>query len=161
MRRNLWCEWWLLVSLFAGQVWGGVGEVTVANPVSPTNVTFLWDASPDASVTGYKLWVCDWDTNRLFGVDVALALTATVAGMPTHPVKIYVIAYNSAGTESDPSNILEMNLPVSPVLRVEAILQVDNGGGFTNAVTMGIFDMGDVVGSGSYRVKLIASPLAL
>ncbi|MGV1047677.1 MAG: hypothetical protein ACOYD4_04010 [Solirubrobacterales bacterium] len=157
--RTVLSAWWLLLGLFAGQVWGGDGG-TNAIPVSPTAVTFLWDASPDASVTGYTLHVCDWDTNRLFGVNVGMALTATVGNMPTQPLKIYVIAYNSAGTESDPSNILEMNLPAAPVLRVEAILQVDKGGGFTNAVTMGIFDLGEQVGAGSYRVVLNAKPIS-
>lgn len=158
--RLVFSWWWLLMaSLFAGHVWGGVGEVTVASPVSPTSVTFLWDASPDASVTGYTLYVCDWNTNRLFGINVSTALTATVDGLPVQPLKVYVVAYNAAGTESIPSNILEMNLPKNPTLRVEAVLQVDQGSGWTNAVTMGVYDLGEAVGSGLYRVQLNAKPL--
>jgi hypothetical protein len=120
----------------------------------------LWDASPDASVIGYALYWAEDNSAVTNRIDVGQVLTATVAGLPPTRLAVFVVAYNSVGTESVPSNILELNLPVSPVLRVEAILQVDNGGGFTNAVTMGIFDLGETVGSGLYRVVMAAKPLA-
>lgn len=66
--------------------------------------TFAFDASPDASVTGYKLhWGAD--TNNLGNiVDVGLSRTNTIEHA-SYPIAATCTAYNDAGDESVPSNM--------------------------------------------------------
>lgn len=80
---------------------------SVAAAGTPTNglrTTFVFDASPDASVTGYKL---HWgsDTNSLNQVvDVGLNRTNTIEHA-SYPIAATATAYNADGDESVPSNM--------------------------------------------------------
>lgn len=77
---------------------------TIAAAETPMlHTTFAFDASPDASVTGYKLhWGAD--ANNLGNiVDVGLSRTNTIEH-DSYPIHAMATAYNAAGIESVPSN---------------------------------------------------------
>ena len=91
----------------------GPGDVLVRRAIAPPvasdakPVTLAWSPSPDATVTGYKLYhgeVSGTQTNKL---DVGTALTATLANLRAGATYFFfATAYDANGTESVPSNFV-------------------------------------------------------
>jgi hypothetical protein len=75
-------------------------------PLRPS-ATLAWDASPDATVIGYKLYsgiVGGLQTNVL---DAGSALTLTVSNLQAGATYFFfATAYNAEGIESEPSNVV-------------------------------------------------------
>ena len=78
------------------------------------SVTLDWMPSSDSKVTGYYLYhgaVAGTLTNRMA---VGLALTATVSNLPANATYfLFVTAHDSAGRESDPSNLISFTPAIS------------------------------------------------
>lgn len=71
------------------------------------SVGLIWDASPDQTVTGYALYYAPVNASMTNRVDVGTPTETSVTNL-TEGVSywFFVTAYNSVGTESDPSNVL-------------------------------------------------------
>lgn len=148
--KKLFGAWWLIAGLFAGGVWGSRAE---------NQVGFAWDASPSPNV-GYRLKVADSNDVVRFTIDVGPELTCSVSNLPPELFHVWVVAYYQAQpeVESDRSNLIVFQVPAAPTaVRLEAVLQVNQGTGWTNAMTMGVYDVGSKVGSGIYRVAMTAA----
>lgn len=78
-------------------------------------VTLAWSASPDGSVTGYKVYygeVANSQTNQL---DVGQVLTASVPNLqPGVTYFFFATAYDASRIESVPSNLITYTPVVSP-----------------------------------------------
>jgi hypothetical protein len=84
--------------------------------------TLAWNSSSDISVTGYALYygmTGSGVTNRL---DVGTAQTATLSNLTVFSnYFFYVVAYNAAGVESAPSNLLLYSPPALTRLRLSQL----------------------------------------
>lgn len=76
--------------------------------MSPSqSVTLAWSPSPDVTVTGYNLYWWRTSTSVTNKVDVGLSLTTTVSNLLAgRTYGFFATAYDSAGTESEPSNFV-------------------------------------------------------
>lgn len=83
----------------------------LATGVHAASVTLAWDASPDASVTGYKLHWGTSSNNYTMSTNVGAVLTTTVSTL-TNGVTYYFVAtaYN-VDVESDYSNMVSYRPP--------------------------------------------------
>lgn len=79
-----------------------------------------WNANKEADLAGYRIRS---STNTMTGtnsgrwqreVDVGLSSTNTIT-ISNKPTFLHVIAYNSMGLQSDPSNELQVDWPDAPV----------------------------------------------
>lgn len=81
--------------------------VLLAGAAQATSVTLAWSASPDASVTGYRIYygaTAGGTTNR---VEVGPALTCTVSNLVAGTnYFFFATAYDGLGVESEPSNTI-------------------------------------------------------
>lgn len=87
--------------------------------VGPGHVTLAWDASPDASVTGYAILQGTSSGTWPVRIDVGTALTVRVSNLLDAATYFWVaIAYTAEGVESLPSNEVSANIaPGSPFSR--------------------------------------------
>ncbi len=91
-----------------------------------TSVGTAWDASPDSTVSGYKLYysVTSGTYNATNSIDVGSVLTYKLTRSTLVPgTKLYfsVTAYTAAGLESDFSNEISILIPRPPItLRMTA-----------------------------------------
>ena len=69
------------------------------------NCTLPWDASSDSTIAGYRLRYGTTSGNPSQSIDVGKTTNRTVSNL-TDATRYYftVVAYNSAGLESQPSN---------------------------------------------------------
>jgi Fibronectin type III domain/Divergent InlB B-repeat domain len=75
-------------------------------------VNLAWDASPDSTITGYKVRYGTTSGNPNQTVTVGIVTTATVTSLSDATTYYFtVLAYNSAGTESRPSNQVSYRTP--------------------------------------------------
>lgn len=74
-------------------------------------ITLAWDASPDAEVTGYRLYFGPASATYTNTVDIGAKLTTDVTLTPG-TFYFVVTAYTAQGLESDPSN--EISYSVRP-----------------------------------------------
>jgi hypothetical protein len=76
------------------------------------SVTLAWDASPDATVTGYAVYygeASDTLTNR---VEAGDALTVAVTNLvAAHTYWFVAVAYDGDALESEPSNMISYQVP--------------------------------------------------
>jgi hypothetical protein len=85
------------------------------------SVTLAWDASPDAGVTGYRIYCGTNSRSYGWSTNVGLVLTQTVV-LP-YPARCYLAAtaLDAYGAESDYSNeVIIGGKPVAPVLHGES-----------------------------------------
>jgi fibronectin type 3 domain-containing protein len=72
---------------------------------SAANVTLAWDASPDPSVTGYRVYYGGASGTYTNSLQVGNVTTTTVSNLLLGATYYFAAtAYDSAGTESDFSN---------------------------------------------------------
>ena len=75
------------------------------SPVLAKNVTFVWDPSPDTSVTGYILYYGNFSGNYSESINVGANTFVTVPNLVPGKTDFFVVtAYNAAGVQSAPSN---------------------------------------------------------
>jgi hypothetical protein len=76
------------------------------------SVNLAWDRSTDATATGYKVYYTDVATGTKSAVNAGNGTTSTVTGLvESKSYSFYVVAYNSSGTESVPSNLINYTVP--------------------------------------------------
>jgi hypothetical protein len=113
--------WWCAVLMVCGQV-PAFAQLFLLSQRPATNATSAvvplgWNPSPDTNVTGY--WLCwglsnDACTNRL---DVGESTSGTVAGLAPDVIYYFtVVAYDNAGDEAPPSNMVMY--PPGPTLKI-------------------------------------------
>jgi hypothetical protein len=69
------------------------------------SVRLAWDASPDVTVTGYRLYMGMQSRNYTNSATVGNTLTATIANLlPSRTYYFGAVAYDANGMESDFSN---------------------------------------------------------
>jgi len=83
--------------------------VAVAAKPSQPNVTLEWTLSPDASVTGYKVYRVEKDTTLAY--DAGLANRYTVPLIKNHTYGFFVTAYNNSKRESAPTETIVYTAP--------------------------------------------------
>ena len=93
-------------------------DVVVSNP-PPSNplygsVTLAWDASPDATVTGYRIYLGPSTGNYTNSIAVGNTLTATLTNL-LQGTRYYfaATAYDNSGVESVFSNEVNYQIPVT------------------------------------------------
>lgn len=84
------------------------------------DVRVRWDANKEGDLAGYRLRVSTntmtgtnssrWTKEFDFGLSTTNKITVT-----NRPTFLHVIAYNTAGLESDPSNEVKVDWPAAPV----------------------------------------------
>ncbi|MGD0261291.1 MAG: fibronectin type III domain-containing protein [Verrucomicrobiota bacterium] len=128
--------WWCAILMACGQVPACAQLFLVASPAA-TNapasglVALGWNPSPDTNATGYFLcWGLSSDacTNLL---DAGDSTSATVAGLATNAAYYFsVVAYDSMGDESPPSNEISYSPPsaVITLLVTNLLLSADSEG---------------------------------
>src|SRR5881628_406268 len=71
------------------------------------SVTMAWDRSSDSTVTGYKLYYTDVATGTTSANNAGNVTSNTVSGLvDSKTYSFNVVAYNSSGVESVPSNVI-------------------------------------------------------
>jgi hypothetical protein len=88
--------------------------VALATPLSANQpVTLTWDASPDATVVGYRLYVAVAGASNRTALDVGKHTDVTLTNLLEATSYLFqVTAYNEDGIESDPSNALICTVPL-------------------------------------------------
>jgi hypothetical protein len=85
-------------------------------------VIFEWDRSPEAEVTGYKLYCGTVSGNYTHVYDAGNATEISVPGLiSTLTYYVAVTAYNSAGLESEPSEEIVVTVPEPPDLSISNV----------------------------------------
>ncbi|MGV3533556.1 MAG: fibronectin type III domain-containing protein, partial [Chthoniobacteraceae bacterium] len=78
---------------------------TAVRAESSQSVTLEWDSSPDADVTGYRLWYGTSAGSYQHSVEVGKTTSASIPNLAdAQTYFIVVTALNAAGLESEPSN---------------------------------------------------------
>jgi hypothetical protein len=119
------------LSLFLATFTTSIAEEFIGCPV-----TLAWDASPDASVTGYALYYGLADESVTNRVDVGPAQSVTLTNLyAVSNYFFYVVAYNVLGMESVPSGVLTYSPLALTKLRMSTledgstVLQFRSGAG--------------------------------
>jgi hypothetical protein len=88
--------------------------VALVTPLAAAQrLTLMWDPSEDPSVTGYKVYYEEVGSGITNVVDAGESNTVTLTNLaPTLTYRFYVSAYNAEGLESDPSNVLQLTIPL-------------------------------------------------
>jgi hypothetical protein len=85
----------------------------------PVNVTLAWDASPDASVTGYRVYFGIAPEQYTNSVTVGTATTVTISNLvPRTRYYFAATAFDATGVESDFSNEANWPLPLTNFVTV-------------------------------------------
>jgi len=96
-------------------------RVSAAALVLLPSVTLIFDASPDASVTGYRIYYGIGEMTN--SVDLGLELTGQIGNLvPGETYRFVAVSYNVLGQESVPSNEVSYIVPVPTVPAVVIIL---------------------------------------
>src|SRR3990167_2346822 len=134
-------------------------------------IVLQWDAPAPGGVSpvGYYLHRVTAEaavTNILTSVDLGLTLTNKLT-LPAGVHQLAVSAYALSGTNkirSDLSNIIQVDVPAAPVLRLKSVLQVStNNSVWIPHTIMGEYLVGDLPEKAFWRVALsadLASSLA-
>jgi hypothetical protein len=80
-------------------------------------VSLAWDPSPDASVTGYRVYCINVTLGHTNQIDVGNTNFCVITNLAeAQTYAFYVTAYDGSGLESDPSNTLEFTVPLGPIV---------------------------------------------
>ena len=80
----------------------------IARTAAPASISLAWDPSADSTVTGYTLYFGLTPSGPTNSVDVGNVTITTITGLTAGTTYFFfVTAYNAAGLESDPSNVIE------------------------------------------------------
>src|SRR5580765_7852459 len=108
---NYSCRLWITTRLFLL----GLGALLAAwSPLAQAtqSVTLAWNRSTDSTATGYKLYYTDVSTGTTSAINAGNVNSNTVSGLvDAKTYSFYVVAYNSSGVESVPSNAINYTAP--------------------------------------------------
>lgn len=115
-----------LQKMLASAVVAAIMSLGMASAASAATVALEWDASPDASVTGYKVhYQADSSTQPFQGfapVNVQGATATEIADLdPSRSYSFAVTAYNAEGMESVYSNIVVIPESVPPTAGIASL----------------------------------------
>jgi hypothetical protein len=83
------------------------GAIPAPGPMTAAPVTLGWNPSTDPSVAGYAVYYGPPNSETPSRVDAGSALSATLFNLDSGSNYIFsVVAYDSAGDESPPSNVI-------------------------------------------------------
>ena len=86
----------------------------------------IWERSPDETVAGYHVYCADVTLHQSSRIDVGNASACLITNLiEGRTYQFHVTAYDSAGLESDPSNVVEFSVPLGPL---ETIVTAGPGG---------------------------------
>ncbi len=85
-----------------------IQQVKLAKSKSES-VTLKWDFSPDSTVTGYKLYRVEKDTNIKVSYNVGNTNQYIVPVLPNRGYMFFVTSYNQSGVESPPTEPLTVS----------------------------------------------------
>lgn len=92
------------------------------------SVRLAWNPSIGPNVAGYHLYYGQVSGGPTNVIDVGNVSTNTVSGLQeTTTYSFFVKAYNSAGTESDPSNLITYTVPGGPLIPVFLPFEAESG----------------------------------
>jgi hypothetical protein len=92
--------------------------LAAASQAIAADVRLAWDPSPTTNVVSYWVHYNNAATNTTgLSVNVGTNLSHTLA-LSAGTWSVYVTARNGQGIESDPSNLLVIDVPTPPVLRL-------------------------------------------
>lgn len=95
-----------------------------------------WDASPAAAF----YWV-KWGTNAAtasFTLNTGTNLTAALTNLSAGRWYVWATAVSAQGIESDPSNVLALDVPAAPVIRLQLQGAAELGGTWTNLAEISV-----------------------
>ena len=116
--KTTWFKALLVVSLLVA-LSSLIPVKAAAASMSAAPVKLGWDASPDASATGYALYYHLANSSVTNHLDLGTAKTATLTDLEAgSDYLIYVTGYDAAGVESLPSNSLLYSPPALSPLRI-------------------------------------------
>ncbi|HEX9778759.1 MAG TPA: putative Ig domain-containing protein [Geopsychrobacteraceae bacterium] len=109
--------------------------LAVATAVSAKTITLSWDPSPDSTVAGYKVYYQAGSSALPFTgsgaaegaspVDVGTALSSSLTDLPNDQIHyLAVTAYDSAGYESDYSNVVTSSAVVATANRAPLLAAI-------------------------------------
>ncbi len=92
----------------------GCSAATTTSGIDTKSASLAWDANPvEDNVTGYRVYYGTASRDYSGTVDAGLQIAQTVTGLPNAHVYFAVTAYNAAGLESDFSNEVSVNFPLT------------------------------------------------
>lgn len=92
----------------------GVGLFAPAAHAGPDRVTVAWDPNPETDIAGYRVYYGRAGTTVTNVVTPGTATQQQVVSLlPATQYWFYVTAFNTAGLESDPSQVLTYTTPVN------------------------------------------------
>lgn len=126
------------------------------------SVTLAWDASPDATVTGYRVYYGGASGNYTNSAAVGNVTTATFANLVDGGTYYFAaVAYDSTGTESPFSNEATYTVPIAggnliPTLNAISPLSINEDSGSQTVNLAGISD-GELTPSQALTVTATSS----
>jgi hypothetical protein len=128
--------------------------VAAAPQVMAADVRLAWDPSPTTNVVSYSVRYSNAATNTAaFGLNVGTNLTHTLS-LSAGTWSVFVTARNTQGIESDPSNLLVIDVPTPPVLRLHLQGASTVTGPWTNLASLSVPVDLQLTGAAFYRGQL-------
>ena len=91
---------------------GWIVPLLIGCMADAASVQLRWHPSPDSSATGYAVYYGQAGTGPVSRIDVGNVTNAPVTGLqPCLTYFFYVTAYDADCRESDPSNVLDYQVP--------------------------------------------------
>lgn len=140
----------------------GLTVISQISSFAAGSVTLAWDASPDASVTGYRVYYGDASGNYTNSAAVGNVTTATFANLVDGATYYFAaVAFDAAGTESPFSNEATYTVPVAggnllPTLNAISAVSINEDSGSQSVSLAGITD-GEAIPSQTLTVTATSS----
>lgn len=101
------------------------GGVMLATNVTSSTVTVAWDRSPGTNVVGYNFYYGTNSASMTNKLNVGNQASAKLTGfVPQTTYNFTVTAYDAAGVESQPSNVIQYTAPALALPALKASLAV-------------------------------------
>lgn len=107
--------------------------LSVVSCSAASNVKFIWDASPDSDLAGYRLYQStvsgEYDKSKVVAVIPANLTTTTLENVQDGKYFWVATAFDTSGNESEYSNevtaTLDTTAPKAPVLTINNVLKIN------------------------------------
>lgn len=134
-------------------IWAAIlfltGSFAMAQATQSLNL--VWDASPDSTVSGYRVYYGTSSGNYTTVIDVGNTTTATISNLTPGTTYYFVVtAYNASGVESTPSNETAATATGSPTV---AIATPGNSLNFNGPSTVTLSATASEVGGSIVKVE--------